>query len=177
MKFLETELKDAFIVELDKIEDDRGFFARAWCKEEFEKRGLFGVMVQANIAYNNKRGILRGLHRQITPFEEIKIVRCTRGSIYDVIVDLRHDSPTFQQWIGIELTSDNHRMLYVPVGFGHGYLTLEDNTEVFYQVSQAYSGAYERGLRWNDPAFGIEWPDPGTDYLISDKDRNWPDFT
>lgn len=176
MIFLQTKLKDACIIELEKTEDERGFFARAWCREEFAKHGLCTAIAQANIAYNTSKGILRGLHRQIEPFEEVKIVRCTRGAIYDVIVDLRPGSPSFKQWIGVELTSGNHKALYVPEGFAHGYLTLADHSEVFYQVSQVYSRKHEKGARWNDPAFAIEWPDLGVDFIISDKDRGWPDF-
>jgi dTDP-4-dehydrorhamnose 3,5-epimerase len=127
MKFTQTKLKGAYIIELDKLEDDRGFFARAWCQNEFKAQGLSENIVQANVAFNNQKGILRGMHRQIHPAEEVKVVRCIRGSIFDAIVDLREDSETFKQWIGVELTADNHKALYVPEGFGHGYLTLEDN--------------------------------------------------
>ena len=175
MNFTETKLKGAYIIELDRLEDDRGFFARAWCRNEFMAQGLSVILAQANVAFNNQKGILRGMHRQIHPAEEVKLVRCIRGSIFDAIVDLREGSETYKQWIGVELTADNHKALYVPEGFAHGYLTLEDNSEVFYQVSQSYSPDHEKGARWNDPAFGIEWPRMD-EYLISDKDQAWPDF-
>jgi len=174
MIFTETILKGAFIVEPEKIKDQRGFFARAWCKKEFEDHGLSLSWVQNNISFNLKRYTLRGMHYQSTPFEEAKLVRCTRGAIFDVMIDLRPDSPTFLKWVGLELHSGNFKMLYIPENFAHGYLTLNDNTEVFYQVSKPYSPGHERGLRWNDPAFGIHWPIKGHP-LISDKDRNWPD--
>lgn len=175
MKFTQTKLKGAYIIELEKLEDNRGFFARAWCEKEFKAQGLSENIVQANVAFNKQKGILRGMHRQIHPAEEVKLVRCTRGSVFDAIVDLRQQSETYKQWIGVELTAENHKALYVPEGFGHGYLTLEDNSEVFYQVSRFYSPEHERGVRWNDPAFGIEWPEMD-EYLISDKDQAWPDF-
>lgn len=176
MIFTETKLNNACIIELETLNDDRGFFARAWCKKELEERGLSGKVMQANVAYNKYKGILRGLHRQVAPYEEVKIVRCTRGTIYDVIVDLRKESSSYKQWIGIELSASNRKSLYVPEGFAHGYLTLEDNCEVFYQVSQYYSGAHERGARWDDKAFAIEWPKLDVDLIISDKDKSWPDF-
>jgi len=175
MKFTETTLKGAYVIDLEKLEDERGFFARAWCRNEFLAKGLSVDIVQANVAFNKQRGILRGMHRQIRPAEEVKVVRCIRGSIFDAIVDLREHSKTYKQWIGVELTADNHKALYVPEGFGHGYLTLEDDSEVFYQVSQFYSPEHEKGVRWNDPAFGIEWPDMD-EYLISEKDQAWPDY-
>jgi len=175
MKFTQTKLKGAYIIDLNKLEDDRGFFARAWCQNEFKAQGLSENIVQANVAFNKQKGILRGMHRQIHPAEEVKVVRCVRGAIFDAIVDLREDSKTFKQWIGVELTADNHKALYVPEGFAHGYLTLENNSEVFYQVSQFYSPEHEKGVRWNDPAFGIVWPKM-EQYLISEKDQAWPDF-
>ncbi len=175
MIFKKTGLEGAFIIEPERIEDTRGFFARAWCKNEFNTHGLNSRLVQCNIAFNKTQGTLRGMHYQATPHEEIKLVRCTKGAIYDVIVDLRPGSPTHVKWIGVELTEQNHKMLYVPEGFAHGYQTLTDNTEVFYQVSQFYSPESERGVRWDDPAFGIKWPE--TDNLvISEKDKNWPDY-
>lgn len=175
MKFIPTRLAGAFIIEPHRITDQRGFFARSWCRNEFAGHGLQFQPVQANIASNRAAGTLRGMHRQIAPHEEAKLVRCTRGAIYDVIVDLRPGSPTHCQWLGVELTGDNHRMLYVPEGFAHGYLTLRPESEIFYLVSEFYAPQAERGVRWNDPAFGIEWPQMG-DYLISDKDRSWPDY-
>ncbi len=175
MIFRETKLAGAFIIELEKLEDERGFFARAWCQKEFEAQGLVSRFVQCNVSFNKKRGTLRGMHYQVAPYEEVKLVRCTRGAIYDVIIDLRPDSPTYTQWLGVELTADNYRMLYVPEGCAHGYQTLTDNAEVFYQVSQFYAPQCERGVRWDDPVFNIEWP---IDHpiILSEKDRRWPDF-
>ena len=175
MIFKATKLKGSFIIEIEMFEDQRGFFARGWCKREFESHGLVSHLVQANISSNKKRGTLRGMHDQVAPFEETKVVRCTRGSVYDVIIDLRPDSPTYKQWLGFELTADNRRMLYVPEGFAHGYQTLEDDTEVFYHVSEFYTPAAERGLRYNDKALAIKWPLEVQ--VISDKDKNWPDYT
>lgn len=174
MKFTETELKGAVIVEIEKLTDERGFFARSYCRKEFEAHGLSPDLVQANVSYNIKKGTLRGMHYQITPYEETKLVRCTRGAIYDVIIDLRPDSETYQKWIGIELTASNYKMLYVPENFGHGFQTLTDDTEVTYQVSQFYTPGAERGIRWNDPVFEINWPVEVT--VISEKDRNWSDY-
>ena len=174
MIFTETQLKGAYIVEIKKLKDNRGFFARAWCQKEFEEHGLTPRVVQANVSSNKKKGTLRGMHYQIAPYEETKLVRCTRGAIYDVIIDLRPDSPTFKQWIGVELTEKNYKMLYVPENFGHGFQTLDDNTEVTYQVSQFYAPGSESGIRWDDSAFGIEWPLEVQ--VISDKDKNWPDY-
>ena len=175
MIFTKTILKGAFIVEPEKIQDDRGFFARAWCKKEFEDHGLNSSWTQNNISFNLRKYILRGMHYQASPFEEVKLVRCTRGAVFDVIIDLRPDSPTFLKWFGIELNLDNYKMLYVPENFAHGYLTLTDNAEVYYQVSKPYSPDHERGLRWNDPVLGVNWP-IGGEPLISDKDKNWPSF-
>jgi len=175
MIFEKTALAGAFIIEIEKREDERGFFARAWCQEEFEAHGLNTRWVQANLAFSKKKGTLRGLHFQVGPYEEIKLMRCIRGAIYDVILDLRSESPTYMQWLGVELTADNHKMLYVPEGFAHGYQSLADNTEVFYPVSQFYTPGSERGVRWNDPAFGIEWP-VTQNAILSEKDKSWPDF-
>ncbi len=175
MIFTKTKLPGAYFIDLEKRADDRGFFARVWCRKEFEEHGLTAELRQANISHNKKKGTMRGLHYQKHPYEESKLVRCTRGAVYDVIVDLRSDSPTYKQWIGAELTERNYRMIYVPEGFGHAYETLEDDSEVMYQVSQFYTPASEVGCRWNDPAFGIEWPVPVE--VISDKDRTWPDYT
>lgn len=174
MIFAELNLKGAFIVELEKHNDERGFFSRSWCQKEFEKRGLNPKLVQCNISYNHKSGTLRGMHYQAGPFEEAKLIRCTMGSIYDVIVDLRQDSPTFKQYSDIVLTRDNRKMLYVPERFAHGFLTLEDDTEVFYQMSEFYAPDYAMGFRWNDPAFGIKWP--AEVKVISECDRKYPDF-
>ena len=175
MIFEEIYLKGAFVVELEKIEDSRGFFARAWCRNEFEKNRLNALIVQCNMSFNKIKGTLRGMHFQREPKEETKFVRCTRGSIYDVIIDLRPHSSTYLQWFGIELTEENGRMLYIPENFAHGYQTLTDNASVFYQVSQFYSPESEWGVRWNDPLFGIEWP-IDDDVIISEKDASWPDY-
>jgi dTDP-4-dehydrorhamnose 3,5-epimerase len=175
MIFSETRLPGAFIVDLEKRVDERGFFARGWCQHEFEEHGLVAHVAQTNISYSQRRGTLRGMHSQAEPYAEAKLVRCTRGAIYDVIIDLRPASPTHRQWVGVELTQPNYRMLYVPEGFAHGFITLEADTEVTYQVSQFYTPAAERGVRWDDPAFGIRWP--VAVQVISDKDRSWPDYT
>ena len=172
MIFTETKLKGAYIIDIKKLEDDRGFFGRAYCQKEFEEYGLNTNLVQANVSFNKKKATLRGMHMQLAPHAETKLVRCTRGAIYDVIVDLRPDSETYKQWIGVELTADNYRMLYVPEGFAHGYITLEDNTDVTYQVTAFYEASAERGHRWDDPAFNIQWP--LAPQLISEKDRNHP---
>jgi dTDP-4-dehydrorhamnose 3,5-epimerase len=174
MIFKETAVKDAFVIEIEKRTDDRGFFARTWCKNEFEKHGLNTNLVQVNIAYNKKRGTLRGMHYQIAPYAETKLIRCTKGAIYDVIIDIRKNSSTYKQWIGVELTEDNYKMLYVPEGFAHGYLTIKDQTEVIYQVSQFYAPNSEQGIRWDDPSFNIKWPETD-ERIISEKDRNWTD--
>ena len=175
MIFIETKLKGAFIIEPETIEDKRGFFARICCQKEFDEHGLISHFVQCNISFNKKKGTLRGMHYQNAPYEEVKVVRCTKGAIYDVILDLRQDSITYKQWIAVELTADNHKVLYVPEGFAHGYQTLEDDTEVFYQVTQFYSPESERGIRWEEPQFGIQWP-AVVERIISEKDKNWPDF-
>jgi dTDP-4-dehydrorhamnose 3,5-epimerase len=174
MIFRETELNGAFLIEPERLEDNRGFFARAWCRKEFMAHGLTGALVQSNISFNKRTGTLRGMHFQTAPYEEAKLVRCTMGAVYDVIIDLRPDSSTFLRWIAAELTAENHKMLYVPENFAHGYQTLADNTEVFYQVSQFYSPGSEQGLRYNDPTFGIKWPMDVQ--VISHKDRSWPDY-
>lgn len=174
MLFHETRLEGAFVIELEKRADTRGFFARGWCQKEFEDHGLVAQVVQTNISYNRKKGTLRGMHYQVAPVEETKLVRCVRGGIYDVIIDLRSESPTYKQWMGVELTAENYKMLYVPENFAHGVQTLEDDTEVIYQVSQFYTPGAERGIRWNDPAFRIEWPRDIE--VISDKDADWPDY-
>ena len=175
MLFIETKLKGAFVIELEKYSDDRGFFSRAWCQKEFKEQGINSQFVQANIGFSKNSGTIRGIHYQIAPFEEAKLVRCIRGAIFDVVLDLRPELPSFKQWFGVELRDENRKMLYVPEGCAHGYQTLVDNTEVFYQVSQVYSPESERGIRWNDPEFDIEWP-IDEDLVISEKDQNWPDF-
>lgn len=174
MLFGETRLKDAYTVDLEWREDDRGFFARTFCANEFTDRGLTPVTAQANLSFNHRKGTLRGMHYQVAPAEEAKLVRCTRGAIYDVIVDVRADSPTYTQHFGIELSAENRTALYVPGMFAHGYQALTDDTEVIYQVSAFYAPDYERGLPYDDPAFGIEWPLPVS--VISEKDRLWPAF-
>ncbi len=174
MIFTETFLKGAFIVEPKKREDERGFFARTWCQREFRDYGLNTSVVQCNISFNKRKGTLRGMHFQTPPYEEAKLVRCTMGAIYDVIIDLRPDSDTFKKWFALELSSENRKMLYVPEGFAHGFVTLTDNTEVFYQMSQFYHPEYAAGVRWDDPAFNISWPLDVK--VISDKDRSYPDF-
>jgi dTDP-4-dehydrorhamnose 3,5-epimerase len=176
MIFSETELAGAYVVDLERREDERGFFARAWCANEFAEHGLSTKLVQANLSFNSRKGTLRGMHYQVEPHAEAKLVRCTRGAIYDVIIDLRPDSETYRHWIGVELDADSRRALYVPEGFAHGYQTLAPDSETFYQVSEFYAPDAERGVRWNDPAFGIVWPDSEKAFL-SEKDRDWPDFT
>ena len=175
MIFKKTNIIGAFIIDINKLGDERGFFARMWCKKEFEESGIKINMLQTNIAFSKYKGTLRGLHYQVKPFEEAKLVRCTKGSIFDVIVDLRPESSTYKKWIGVGLSEHNYKMLYVPEGCAHGYQTLEDNTELIYQVSQFYSPDHERGARYNDPSFGIEWPVDVR--VISDKDKNWQDYT
>jgi dTDP-4-dehydrorhamnose 3,5-epimerase len=174
MIFTKTVLNDAMIVDIERKEDDRGFFARSWCRREFEAHGLNPNLAQCNISFNPKKGTLRGMHLQVKPYEEAKIVRCTRGSLCDVIVDLRPDSPTYKKHLSAVLTSENRRMLYVPEGFAHGFLTLEDATEVSYQISEFYRPESQLGFRWDDPAFAIAWP--AEVRLISDRDRSYPDF-
>ena len=158
MIFNETKLKGAYVIDIEPLEDERGFFARSFCRKEFEERGLNPCIVQCNISFNKKKGTVRGMHYQAAPHEEAKLVSCIGGAIYDVIVDLRPDSSTYCQWVAVELSSQNHKMLYIPEGFAHGFQTLEDNTEVFYQMSEFYHPECARGIRWDDPAFGIEWP-------------------
>ena len=174
MKFVSTELEGVYTIEIEKFEDERGFFARAWCAKEFEAAGMNPNLVQGNISYCGHRGTLRGMHYQAAPYEEAKCVRCTRGAIYDVCIDLRPESPSFLKWTGVELSAQNHRLIYIPEGFAHGYVTLVDNTEIFYLVSQYYAPEYERGVRWDDKRFSIDWPI--TDVIISEKDKTWPDF-
>jgi dTDP-4-dehydrorhamnose 3,5-epimerase len=174
MIFTETRLQGAYLIDIEKREDHRGFFARTWCQHEFGEHGLVARLVQANLSFNRQRGTLRGMHYQTPPYAEAKLVRCTRGAIYDVIVDLRPDSPSFKQWIGVELSAVNYRMLYVPEGFAHGFQTLEDNVEIMYQVTQFYTPEAEGGIRYNDPALGIMLPLEVT--VISEKDAAWADF-
>ena len=175
MTFRELELPGAFLVELERLEDERGFFARTFCQHEFAEHGLETEIVQANTAFNRSAGTLRGMHYQAAPHEEAKLVRCTRGAVYDVIIDLRPESPAFTRWLAVELTAENDAMLYVPKGVAHGYQTLVDDTETSYLMSELYEPSAGRGVRWDDPAFGIEWPEVA-ERTINDRDRSWPDF-
>lgn len=175
MKFTETPLADAYVIGLEPMTDERGFFARGWCSREFEEHGLAANIVQANVSFNHSAGTLRGMHYQVAPHEESKLVRCTSGALFDVIIDLRADSATFGQWFGVELSAANRQMLYVPHGFAHGYQTLTDGTEAFYQVSEFYAPGAEQGIRYNDARFAIEWPLAVT--VISEKDASWPDYS
>jgi len=171
MIFTETKLKGAFIVDLESIEDERGFFARTWCSKEFKAHGLNPDLVQCNTSFNKKRGTLRGMHYQTAPYEEAKLIRCTMGAIYDVIIDIRKESKTYMQWFACELTAENRKMLYVPEGFAHGFQTLKDDTEVFYQMSTFYYPECAKGIRWDDPAFSIDWPIAKK--IISERDMNF----
>jgi len=175
MTFTETKLRGAYIIEVQKFEDNRGFFGRTFCQKEFKDHGLNPNVAQANVSFNKKKGTLRGMHYQAAPYGEIKLVRCTRGAIYDVIIDVRPDSPTYKQWVGVPLKEDTFTMLYVPEGFAHGFETLDDETEVIYQVSQFYTPGSERGIRYDDPVFRIDWPLEVQ--VISDKDGSWPVHT
>jgi dTDP-4-dehydrorhamnose 3,5-epimerase len=174
MQFVKTPLEGSYLIDLAKREDDRGFFARFFCTQEFAKAGLESRFVQVNNSLSRFRGTLRGIHYQLSPKAETKLVRCIQGSLYDLIVDLRPGSPTFLKWFGAELTAENRRMMYVPQGFGHAFLTLTDNAEALYLVSEYYSPEQERGLRWDDPTLNILWPfEP---LVVSEKDRNHPHF-
>jgi dTDP-4-dehydrorhamnose 3,5-epimerase len=175
MKFTETAIKGAFVIELETYHDDRGDFARTWCQREFELHGICALPVQANMAFNKRKGTLRGLHYQVSPFEEAKLVRCVRGAIFDVLIDLRSESSTFEQWFGIELSHKMSRMIYIPEGCAHGYQTLENETEILYLSTAFYSPESEVGVRWNDPTFKISWPIM-ENVLISEKDQKWPDY-
>jgi len=174
MRFTETALPGAFIVDIERHEDERGFFARSWCMQEFRDRDLNPCVVQCNVSWNRSKGTLRGMHYQAAPHAEVKLVRCTRGSVHDVIIDLREKSPTFRRHVGVELSADNYRALYIPEGLAHGFLTLQDDSEVFYQMSAFYEPSAARGVRWNDPAFGIAWPLAVS--VISHRDRDYADF-
>jgi dTDP-4-dehydrorhamnose 3,5-epimerase len=165
VRFQETSLRGAFVLDPERREDERGFFARTWCREEFAAHGLADDWVQCNVSFNRRRGTLRGLHYQEPPWGEAKLIRCTLGALYDVIVDLRRDSPTFRRWAAVELTAANRRLLYVPAGFAHGFQTLADDTEVFYQMSEYYRPEAARGVRWDDPVLAVAWPDCSRRYL------------
>lgn len=174
MKFLPTDLAGAYLVELEPIRDDRGYFARTWCRRELARHGLDEQLAQCSLSHNARRGTVRGMHFQRAPHEETKLVRCCRGAIYDVIVDVRPQSPTRGRWQGFELTADNDRMLYIPPGVAHGFQTLADDADVFYMISNWFEPSSAAGVRWDDPAFGIRWPLPVS--VISDKDRSYPDY-
>lgn len=174
MEFTPTKLPGAFIIEPTRLEDERGFFARTWSRADLAERGLNPELAHCSISFNKHKGTLRGMHYQIAPYEEAKLVRCTMGAIYDVIVDLRPASPTFNQWVAVELTANNHLMLYVPEGCAHGFQTLAAESEVLYCISAQYAPEYARGVRWNDPAFGLEWPLEVT--VISERDAGYADY-
>ena len=174
MIFTETKLKGAFVIDLEKKEDARGFFARTFCQKEFQAHGLNASFVQANVSVNFKKGTFRGMHTQAAPYREAKLVRCAEGGLFDVIVDLRKKSATFKKWLGVELSKENCKMLFIPEGFAHGFVTLTDNTQILYQMSEFYAPGFDRGFRYDDPAFGIQWPVKITE--ISEKDAAWPLF-
>jgi dTDP-4-dehydrorhamnose 3,5-epimerase len=174
MKFTQCPLPGAYVIDCQPHEDERGSFARVFCAREFADHGLVTRFVQCNISMNHRAGTLRGMHYQADPHAEVKLVRCTRGAVYDVIIDLRPQSPTYQQHVGVELSADTGRALYIPQGFAHGFITLQDHSEVFYQMSEFYEPASGRGVRWNDPAFGIQWPLAVT--MIQDRDNACPDY-
>ena len=171
MIYIRTKLQGAYIIDIEPHNDERGFFARSWCSSEFAQRGLSTTLSQCNISFNKKRGTLRGMHYQSHPYAEEKLVRCTKGAIYDVIVDLNKQSPTFLQWLSVELTEDNYRMLYVPKIFAHGFQALSDNSEVFYQISTPFKPDHSTGFIWNDPLIDIQWPIENP--IISQRDSNF----
>jgi len=171
LKFIETKIKGVFLIEIEKIEDRRGFFARTWDSQELKNKKLIHNFVQCSISFNKKKGTIRGMHFQLPPYEESKIVNCVKGKIFDVIIDLRKNSPTFKQWESNELSSENYKMLYIPKGIAHGFQTLEDNSEVYYQMSEYYKPEYYRGIRYDDPNFKIRWPLPIS--AISENDKEW----
>jgi dTDP-4-dehydrorhamnose 3,5-epimerase len=175
MKFAPTSVQGAFVIDVDRIGDSRGYFGRLWCARELSEMGLTARIQQSNVGFSPNKGTLRGLHYQLPPHEEVKIVRCTRGRVFDVVLDIRRDSPTFRQWFGIELDPDNGSMLYVPKGCATGYLTLEDNSEIYYHTSESYAPSAATGVRYDDPMFGIQWP--GEITILSENDKNWPDFS
>jgi dTDP-4-dehydrorhamnose 3,5-epimerase len=176
MRFVETPLPGAWVIELEEIEDERGWFARTFDAEEFRSRGLTPDVVQCNASFNHRAGTLRGMHHQADPHGESKLVRCVRGAIFDVAVDLRADSPTCRDWHGVELSAENRRAFYIPAGLAHGFQTLTDDTEVLYQMGNSYVPGAARGVRWDDPAFGIEWPAFDGERTISAKDASYPDL-
>lgn len=174
MNFESIDIEDAFVIDLEKYEDERGFFARTYCAREFQDHGITNELVQANTSLNHFQGTVRGMHYQAEPYGEAKLIRCIRGSIFDVMIDMRTGSPSRLRWFGTELNENNHRMVYIPAGCAHGFMTLKDNTEVIYQVSEFYTPASEKGIRWNDPFFNIDWP--GEARIISEKDQSWENF-
>src|ERR1700690_1417856 len=174
MIFQETKLAGVFEVDLELRTDERGFFARSWCRREFEEHGLNPSLAQCSVSFNKRKGTLRGMHFKAAPSPEVKLVRCTMGAIYDVVIDLRPQSPTFKKWIGIVLTPQNRHMIYVPEGCAHGFMTLQDESEIFYQISEFFAPELARGVRWDDPAFGVSWPERVE--VISERDRTYPDF-
>jgi dTDP-4-dehydrorhamnose 3,5-epimerase len=174
MKFHKAKIAGVFEVCLEPRTDDRGFFARAWCQKEFEAQGLNSTVVQCNISRNARKGTLRGMHYQAYPFSETKVVRCIRGAVYDVVLDLRPKSMTFKQWVSVVLTEESGNMVYIPDGCAHGFLSLKDGSDVFYQMSEFYNPEAARGVRWDDDAFGIVWPEKVE--VISERDRTYPDF-
>jgi len=174
LSFVETPLEGIRVIDVGTISDERGFFARTWSLQEFQEQGLETRIVQCSVSYNTKKGTLRGLHFQVSPHAETKIVRCVHGSIFDVAVDLRKGSPTYRKWWGVELSSENRRMLYIPESCAHGFLTLEDDTEVHYQISAPYHPEAARGVRWDDPAIGIVWP--AEPVVMNERDRDYLDF-
>lgn len=175
MVFVETKLQGVYILDVEKREDERGFLARTFCREEFEAHGLDPRVAQCSTSFNKQKATLRGMHYQVAPHAEVKVVRCTAGAIYDVAVDLRPESLTHKQWVAVELTEDNRRAIYIPAGCAHGFLTLVDNSEVYYQISEFYHPQAARGVRWNDPALGIQWPfSEGP--IVSEKDRSYADY-
>jgi dTDP-4-dehydrorhamnose 3,5-epimerase len=175
MRFLPTTLAGAYVTEPEPREDERGLFARTYCRDEFAAHGLNTTWVQCNVSYNRLKGTLRGMHWQAEPHAEVKLVRCTRGAAFDVIADLRPGSPTYRHWVGVELTADNRRSVYVPAGFAHGFQTLTDDTELFYQMSEFYHPDLARGARWDDPALGIEWPTVER-RILAGRDQSFPDL-
>ena len=175
MIFRETPISGAYVIEPERIEDHRGFFARIWCKKELGQRGLETELAQSNIGFSSRRGTLRGLHFQEAPHTEVKIVRCTRGSIFDVIVDLRPDSSSYKRWFGTELSDENGKMIYAPEGCAQGYITLTDNSEMYYHTSDFYHPESASGVRYNDPEFGVVWPVEIA--VISQQDKEWPDYS
>ena len=174
MIFHETSIPGAYLIDIKRIEDERGYFARAWCQNEFRQNNLKYDFVQTNVGFSKCTGTLRGMHFQNNPYQEVKLIRCTRGAVYDVAVDLRANSPTYKKWLGVELNEDNSSMLYIPEGCAHGYLTLADNSEICYMTTQFYMPEYAAGVRFNDPAFGIQWPIKIL--TLSEKDLNWPEY-